>query len=333
MAARSPSGGDPASTLTVSAAGGRGTPAAPRFESGHDTESIPQPADNPREPMPGRIATQCARLAESPWFQGAIVAVILANAAVIGMETYDSLDREQGALLDTLNDVFLAVFTVEIAIRLTAYGRRPQGFFKSGWNTFDFLVVALAFLPWVRQSVTLLRLARLLRVARLVSVMPGLRIVIAAIARSLAPIASLLVLNFFLLYLYGMLGWILYADHDPERFGTIGDALLTLFQVLTLEGWNEVLATEMKLSSWSWVYFVSFVLVGTFVILNVVIAVIVNSMEEVHTIEEKRELAKIALAARDPEARLELHERVKVLRAALDYLERDLLGGTGRGRT
>jgi voltage-gated sodium channel len=258
--------------------------------------------------------------------------VIIANAAVIGMETYDSLDREHGALLDTLNDVFLGMFTVEIAIRLAAYGRRPQDFFKSGWNTFDFLVVGLAYVPWVRQSVTLLRLARLLRVARLVSVMPGLRLVIAAIARSLAPIASLLVLNFFLLYLYGMLGWILYSDHDPERFGTIGDALLTLFQVLTLEGWNEVLATEMKLSSWSWVYFVSFVLVGTFVILNVVIAVIVNSMEEVHTMEEKRELAKIALAARDPEARLELHERVKVLRAALDDLERDLLE-TGRGRT
>lgn len=283
--------------------------------------------------MPGRIATHCARLAESGWFQGAVTAVIIANAAVIGMETYESLEREQGALLDTLNDLFLAVFTVEIAVRLAAYGRRPQDFFRSGWNVFDFLVVALAFLPWVRESVTLLRIARLLRVARLVSVMPGLRIVIAAIARSLAPIASLLVLNFFLLYLYGMLGWILYADHDPERFGTIGDALLTLFQVLTLEGWNEVLATEMRLSSWSWVYFVSFVLVGTFVVLNVVIAVIVNSMEEVHNIEEKRQLAKLAAEARDPEVRLELHERVKVVRAALDELERDLLEGTGRRRT
>jgi voltage-gated sodium channel len=283
--------------------------------------------------MPGRLATQCARISDSTWFQGAVTAVIIANAAVLGMETYDSLDRDYGALLDTLNDVFLGVFTLEIAIRLTAFGRRPQDFFKSGWNTFDFVVVALAYVPWVRQSVTLLRMARLLRVARLVSVMPGLRLVIAAIARSLAPIASLLVLNFFLLYLYGMLGWILYSDHDPERFGTIGNSLLTLFQVLTLEGWNEVLATEMKLSSWSWVYFVSFVLVGTFVILNVVIAVIVNSMEEVHAMEEKRELAKLALAARDPEARLELHERVKVLRAALDDLERDLLQGRGRGGT
>jgi voltage-gated sodium channel len=282
--------------------------------------------------MPGRIAKECARLAESGWFQGAVVAVIIANAAVIGMETYDSLERRHGALLDTLNDVFLAVFTVELAIRLAAQGRRPQEFFRSGWNTFDFLVVALAFVPWVRESVTLLRLARLLRVARLVTVMPGLRLVIAAIARSLAPIASLLVLSFFLLYLYGMLGWILYADHDPERFGTIGVALLTLFQVLTLEGWNEVLAAEMRLSSWSWVYFVSFVLVGTFVVLNVVIAVIVNSMEEVHAIEEKRQWAKLSVEARDGEPGVRLHERVQVLRAALDDLEAELLKGSGQRR-
>jgi voltage-gated sodium channel len=282
--------------------------------------------------MPGRIAKKCARLAESGWFQGAVVLVIIANAAVIGMETYDSLERRHGALLDTLNDVFLAVFTVELAIRLAAHGRRPQDFFRSGWNAFDFLVVALAFVPWVRQSVTLLRLARLLRVARLVTVMPGLRLVIAAIARSLAPIASLLVLSFFLLYLYGMLGWILYADHDPERFGTIGAALLTLFQVLTLEGWNEVLAAEMRLSSWSWVYFVSFVLVGTFVVLNVVIAVIVNSMEEVHAIEEKRQLAKLSVEVPGTEPGVRLHERVQVLRAALDDLERELQKGSGQRR-
>ena len=95
-------------------------------------------------------------------------------------------------------------------------------------------------------------------------------------------------LTFFLLYVYGMLGWILYADHDPEQFGNIGRSLLTLFQVLTLEGWNEVLDKEMELTSWSWVYFVSFVLLATFVVLNVVIAVVVNSIEEAHEIEAER---------------------------------------------
>ena len=231
---------------------------------------------------------------------------ILANAVVIGLETYDSIEEEHGALLATLNDVFLGLFTLEIAVRIAAYGRRPQEFFRSGWNVFDFLVVGLAYLPWIRESVTLLRVIRLLRIARLISVVPGLRVVIVGLGRSIAPIGSIALLTFFLLYVYGMLGWIIYSDHDPEQFGNIGRALLTLFQVLTLEGWNEVLDKEMELTSWSWVYFVSFVLLATFVVLNVVIAVVVNSIEEAHAIEAERQAARAH--GRRPRARGALHE-------------------------
>ena len=208
-------------------------------------------------------------------------------------------------------------------IRLSAYGRRPQDFFRNGWNVFDFVVVGAAYVPFVRESVTLLRLARLLRIARLLSVIPGLRIVVLGIARSLAPIGGMAALTFFVLYLYGMLGWLLFADHDPERFGNIGRSLLTLFQILTLEGWNDVLAKEMELSSWAWVYFVSFVLIGTFVVLNVVIAIIVNSMDEVRAMELERERKELVAAALtdggDRTARL--HERLEALRQALDDLD------------
>lgn len=228
---------------------------------------------------------------------------ILLNAIVIGLETYDSIDDEYGGVLRTLNDVFLGVFTVEVLIRIAAHGRRPLDFFRSGWNVFDFVVVGAAYIPAVRESVTLLRLARVLRVARLLSVIPGLRIVVLGIARSLAPIGGMAALTFFVLYMYGILGWILYADHDPDRFGNIGRALLTLFQILTLEGWNDVLAKEMEYSSWSWIYFVSFVLIGTFVVLNVVIAIIVNDR---------------------------LHERLQALRGALDELEQALVDDAGK---
>jgi voltage-gated sodium channel len=277
----------------------------------------------------GRLASVCARIAESPRFQATIIAVILLNAVVIGLETYDSIADEYGSLLHTLNDVFLAVFTVEVAIRIAAYGRRPLQFFRGGWNVFDFVVVGVAYLPWVRESVTLLRLARILRIARLLSVIPGLRIVILGIARSLAPIGAMAALTFFVLYVYGILGWLLFGDHDPERFGNIGSALLTLFQILTLEGWNDVLADQMELSSWSWVYFVSFVLIGTFVVLNVVIAIIVNSMDEVRAMElesERKEL--VAAALQDGEADRRLHERLEALRGALDDLERAVIEGT-----
>jgi voltage-gated sodium channel len=270
----------------------------------------------------------CRRIAASPRFQTAIITAILLNALVIGLETYDSIDAEYGDALHVLNDVFLGMFTVEVLIRIGAYGRRPLEFFRSGWNVFDFVVVGVAYLPWVRESVTLLRLARVLRIARLLSVIPGLRIVILGIGRSLAPIGGMAALTFFVLYIYGILGWLLYADHDPDRFGNIGRALLTLFQILTLEGWNEVLATEMELSSWSWIYFVSFVLIATFVVLNVVIAIIVNSMDEVRAMELERERKELVAAAlHDGEDDQRLHERLEALRGALDELEQALVDG------
>jgi voltage-gated sodium channel len=277
-----------------------------------------------------RVASACLRIAQSPRFQTAIIAVILLNALVIGLQTYDSIEEDYGGLLHTLNDVFLGVFTAEVLIRIAAYGRRPLAFFRSGWNVFDFVVVGVAYLPWVRESVTLLRLARVLRIARLLSVIPGLRLVVLGIARSLAPIGGMAALTFFVLYVYGMLGWVLYSDHDPERFGNIGRALLTLFQILTLEGWNDVLAEEMKLSSWSWVYFVSFVLIGTFVVLNVVIAIIVNSMDEVRAMELERERKElVAAAVHEGEDNRRLHERLEALRGALDELEQTLVDGAG----
>ena len=274
------------------------------------------------------MSNACRRIAESSRFQTAIIVAILLNAVVIGLETYDSIDERHGALLHTLNDAFLGLFTVEITIRILAYGRRPLDFFRSGWNVFDFVVVGVAYLPWVRESVTLLRLARVLRIARLLSVIPGLRIVILGIARSLAPIGGMAALTFFVLYIYGILGWVLYADHDPENFGNIGRALLTLFQILTLEGWNDVLAKEMEYSSWAWIYFVSFVLIATFVVLNVVIAIIVNSMDEVRAMELERERKELVAAAlHDGADDRRLHERLEALRGALDDLEQALVDG------
>jgi voltage-gated sodium channel len=283
--------------------------------------------------MIDRVAAACLRITESRRFQITIITAILLNALVIGLETYDSIDDEYGGLLHALNDAFLAVFTVEVLMRIAAHGRRPADFFRSGWNVFDFVVVFAAYLPLVRESVTLLRLVRVLRVARLLSVIPGLRIVILGIGRSLAPIGGMAALTFFVLYMYGILGWVLYADHDPERFGNIGLSLLTLFQILTLEGWNDVLATEMELSSWSWIYFVSFVLIATFVVLNVVIAIIVNSMDEVRAMELERERKELVAAAlHDGEDDHRLHERLEALRGALDDLEQALVDGR-RGPT
>ncbi len=280
------------------------------------------PADQPG------LAGTCARIANASWFQYGIIAVILLNALVIGLETYDGIDDRWGDELFILNEVFLGIFTVEILIRVMAYGRRPADFFRGGWNLFDFTVVSLAYLPWIRESVTLLRIARLLRVTRLFSVMPGLRVVVLGITRSIGPILSLSALTFLLLYVYGIVGWAWFGDYDPANWGNIGRAMLSLFQILTLEGWNEFLDKEMQRYELAWIYFVTFVLIGTFVVLNLVIAIIVNSMDEVREMERRRALEEIAEEeAEGYHPQRELLTRVTSLRAARDELERELAGG------
>jgi voltage-gated sodium channel len=270
------------------------------------------------------VVDGCARVVASAWFQTAVVVAILANAAVLGLETYDGLADAHERLFAFLNAAFLALFTVEIAIRVVAHGRRPQDYFRSGWNVFDFVVIGCAYLPFVRDSVTLLRLARLLRVTRLISVLPGLRVVIRGLARSVAPLASVALLTFFLLYVYAMLGWLWFGDDDPERFGNVGEALLTMFQVLTIEGWNDILDTEMQHSPWAWVFFVSFILVGAFLVLNLVIAIVLNSVEEARAEEAARRRLERAEAAGIVGHPQRLEQRLAEMRDALAALEVEL---------
>jgi voltage-gated sodium channel len=260
-----------------------------------------------------------ARLVDSAAFTGVVLTVIVANAVVLGLQTYDGLVREHGRLLDVLNDAFLAFFVVELALRLAAYGRRPQDFFRNGWNVFDFVVVAAAFVPGLRENTTLLRLARLVRVVRVVRLLPDLRVLVLAIARSLPPLVSMIVLTTLILFFYGMVGWILFADQDPQAWGDIGQAMLTLFVMLTLENFPATLERGMDIHTWSWVYFVSFVLVAALIVLNVLIGVVLHSMEEAREIERRRS----GEAGR-------LHERIANLRAALDDLEHEVARSRGR---
>ena len=162
------------------------------------------------------------RLVGSPAFDAVILAVIVANAVVLGLQTYPDLVERYGNTLDLLNGVFLAVFVVELLLRIASYGRRPQDFFRNGWNVFDFFVVSAAFLPGVRESSTMLRLARLLRVVRVVRFLPDVRVLLVAVVRSLPPLFSLVTLTVLLLFVYGMVGWLLFADELPEDWGTIG---------------------------------------------------------------------------------------------------------------
>lgn len=265
-------------------------------------------------------------MVDSPAFAALVLGVIVANAVVLGLQTYDDVVEEYGGLLELLNDVFLAFFVGELALRIASYGRRPQSFFRDPWNIFDFVIIAAAFVPGLRSNSTLLRLARLLRVIRVVRLLPELRVLTLAIVRSLPPLFSMAVLTTVILFVYGMIGWLLFGDEDPDRWGDIGEAMLTLFIMLTLENFPATLERGMEIEPLSIIYFVTFVLVAALIVLNVLIGVVLHSMEEARIIHAREELRARGLQATEEEA--ELEARIAAIRDALDELERDLLRRT-----
>jgi voltage-gated sodium channel len=269
------------------------------------------------------------RLVDSAGFTAAVVFVILANAVVLGLQTYPGLERRHGDTLDLLNGLFLVFFVVEILLRIASYLPRPWRFFLDGWNVFDFVAVGLAFVPGLQRNSTVLRLARLARIVRVAHLLPDVRVLITAVIRSLPPLASMGILTTLILFVYGMIGWQLFGAEQPQQWGTIGEAMLTLFVMLTLEDFPQYMERGMEIHPWSWVFFVSFILVAAFVVINVFIGIVLNSMEEARELERRKRLAPgdggILGVGPAPVA-----ERIQILRAALDELEQELAAGHRR---
>jgi voltage-gated sodium channel len=273
------------------------------------------------------MASTCKRIADSSVFQGFILGVIVLNAITLGIQTYD-LSESAESRLSTLDDVFLGIFVAELIIRVAAFGSRPQDFFKDGWNLFDFIVIGAAFVPGIRENATLLRIVRLLRVVRVVTVLPDLRVLIQALVRSVPPILSLAVLTIMLMYVYGMIGWILFHEGDPQNWGDLGQAMLSTFTMLTLENWPELLERGMEIHPSSWIFFVSYVLLASFLVINILIAIIINSVEQVHQAERDEERAERLERLDQGDAdTITVSERLTALRDAIDELELDLQSG------
>jgi voltage-gated sodium channel len=275
------------------------------------------------------VVRACRRIASDARFDALMLGVITLNAIVLGAETYDSVEDRYGDALHILNDVFLGAFVVELAIRIVACWPRPGHFFTSGWNVFDFVVVTASFLPGLRENATLLRLLRLARIVRAVRFLPDLRVVLAAVVRSVPGVSSLAVMTLLLVYLYGMVGWLVFRDHDPANFGNVGQAMVTMFVLLTLENLPTYIERGQELSDWTLLFYLSYVLVASFLIFNLFIGIVINSMEEARAEEHRRErVAERAAAAEseDPEDNLVVgvEDRIDELRAALDALEDEL---------
>ncbi|GAB3817106.1 ion transporter [Micromonospora zhanjiangensis] len=291
--------------------------------------TVPGRRDNPPADRPGRpeFAERCRRLVESGPFEVAIVAVIVANGIVLGIETYPHLGAAR-PVLDWVELLFRAIFVTEIGIRLLAYGRRPQDFFRHGWNVFDLAVVAAIFVPGLHGDSALLRVLRVARVVRLVRFSPGLRTIVTALLRSLPGVGGFLALAMVTLYVYGMIGWLIFRDVYPEQYGDIGKSLLTLFVLLSLENLPDLIQQGAEYSPWAVVFYVSYVLIAVNLLLNILIAVIVNSMEEARRLEMTEGLApdydEDGDGIPDQVDRIAISQRLDDLRAVLAELEREL---------
>jgi voltage-gated sodium channel len=228
-------------------------------------------------------------------FQGFIIGVILLAGVLAGVETSPALAAAWGPWLRWLNHAVLAVFVVEIILKFAACGREPRRYFADGWNVFDFLIVTLCFLPAAGPFAAVLRLSRVLRLLRLVSALPKLQLLVGALLKSLSAMGYVSLLLALMFYIYAVAGVHLFGQADPRDFGSLPAALFTLFQVVTLDNWGDSFARVSTAAPGIVVtlYFVTFIVLGTMIILNLFIGIVMNSMAEMH-----RELEEGAAAGR-----------------------------------
>jgi voltage-gated sodium channel len=233
-------------------------------------------------------------IVESGPFRAFIIVVILLGGVLAGLETSATLRARHGALLQTLDAVVIGIFVLEIVLKLVAHGRRPLAFFRDGWNVFDFLIVAFCLLPVGGPFAAVLRLARVLRLLRLISALPKLQLLVGALLKSLSAMGYVSLLLALLFYIYAVAGVHWFGQADKQDFGTLPAALLSLFRIVTLDNWGDIFnrAIEHVPAFKVAVYFVTFIVFGTMIILNLFIGIILNSMSEMHAEIEERDRAR-----------------------------------------
>ena len=261
-----------------------------------------------------RLTRVCARIADARTFNILIVAMILITAVGLGIETSRSLGAQYARAILLAYDVALAVFVVEAAIKLTAVAPRFGRYFGNGWDLFDFVVLVLAFLPDTGDFALIARLARLLRVLRVATVLPQLRLIVATLIRSLPGLGNVMLLLSVLYYVYAVAGVHLFHDHDPIHWRSLGIGLLTLFRVMTLEDWTDVMYIAMELHPMAWLFFVSFVMLAAVIMINLVIAVVINNLQDARL--------EVSLAGGGEDTLRTIREEAASARNALERIEK-----------
>lgn len=253
---------------------------------------------------------------ESPGPHGFIIGLIVLNAVTLGLETSATVTRVAGTWLDAIEAAVLVVFVAELAIKLFAWGPR---FFRNGWNVFDFVIVGVALAP-ASGPLSILRSLRILRVLRLLSTVRRLRMLVEALIIAIPSIGWIAFLLGLVFYIFGVMGTELFGETFPQWFGSLGATMYTLFQIMTLESWSMGIARPvMEEHGFAWLYFVTFILVTAFTILNLFIGIIVNTMQSAHWEEQDERRAETE--ARAHREREEILDLVRGMSGRLERLE------------
>jgi len=249
-----------------------------------------------------------AEWVESPRIQRVVTAVILVNAVILGLETNRELMAKHGDLLHFLDKLCLVIFVMEIGSKFAAF---RGGFWRSGWNWFDFFVVGIALVPGGGEW-AVLRSLRVLRVLRLLTVVPSLRKVVAAFLHAIPGLGGVVMVMSIFFYTAGVLATRLFGEYFPQWFGSLGASLYSLFQIMTLESWSMgIVRPVMEVYPYAWAFFVPFIMIATFTILNLFIGIIVSTMQELAMAPEKplvREEALIVLERVESDLKKLRHE-------------------------
>jgi voltage-gated sodium channel len=270
-------------------------------------------------------------ITDSRSFRATIIATILCAGVLAGIETAPAMVAAHGTLLGTLDAIVLGIFIIEVILKLTAHSPQPWRYFKDGWNVFDFTIVVLCLLPMDSQFAVVLRLGRTLRLLRLVSTLPKLQLLVGALFKSFSSMGYVGLLLGLMFYIYAIIGVHLFGGHDKEHFGSLSKAFLTLFQTITLDDWKFLFASAKGSSAAiAAAYFVSFILLGTMIMLNLFIGIIMNSMAEMHAELDEQVRAKQSVAEKDSVLSdiTALDQQLSVLKSQLSKLRRKLTSNT-----
>jgi voltage-gated sodium channel len=252
-------------------------------------------------------------------FQNFIISLIILNAITIGMETSSEIMILFGRTLLLIDKIILIIFVIEILLKLYAYG---FGFFKGGWNIFDFSIVAIALLP-ASGPLAILRALRIFRSLRLIKNVPKLRFIVESLFHSLPSLVWIFVLLSLVFYVFSVIGTKLFGADYPQWFGNLGASMFSLFQIMTLEGWAEISRSIMEKYPLANIYFILFILLASYTTLNIFIAIVVNTMAEVQQKVSEDEISKIEEFIQDENE--ELKQNIRLIKEQVIKIEERLM--------